>query len=103
VYIELRPKRSRCPRCEGHPTTTQERWWYKRRSLNPKAYEQWLLRLLLNSTLSDVSYKLNVSEAVVIGVLERWVETSIVWESVAAIEVLLKQNLPSGFLTTKYH
>lgn len=88
VYIEVRPKRFRCPRCQGHPTTSQELSWHKRRSSNTKAYEQWLLRLLVNSTVADVSCKLNVTEAVVIGVLERWVETSIVWQAVTAIEVL---------------
>jgi len=88
VYIEIRPKRYRCPRCQGHPTTTQALSWYQRRSPNTKAYEQWLLRLLVNSTVSDVSFKLNVTEAVVVGVLERWVETDVVWESFEHIGVL---------------
>ncbi len=88
VYIEMRPKRFRCFRCEGHPTTTQTLDWYHRRSPNTKVYEQWILRLLVNSTVSDVSCKLEVSEAVVDGVLERWVETQVAWETVGCIEVL---------------
>jgi transposase len=88
VYIEITPKRFRCPRCEGHPTTTQELSWYQRRSPNTTAYEQWLLRLLVNSTVTDVSCKLNVSEAVVSGVLERCIETSINWETVERLEVI---------------
>ena len=46
------------------------------------------MRLLVNSTVSDVSFKLNVTEAVVVGVLERWVETDVVWESFEHIGVL---------------
>jgi transposase len=88
VYIEIKPKRFSCPRCEGHPTTTQELSWYQRRSPNTTAYEQWLLRLLVNSTVTDVSCKLNVSEATVSGVLERWIETSINWEMVERLEVI---------------
>ena len=88
VYIEIRPKRFRCMRCEGHPTTTQELSWYQRRSPNTTAYEQWLLRLLVNSTVTDVSCKLNVSEATVSDVLERWIETSINWEMVERLEVI---------------
>ena len=37
--------------------------------------------------MTDVSCKLNVTEAVVTGVLERWVETSVVWETFESIEV----------------
>jgi transposase len=88
VYIEIRPKRFRCPRCEGRPTTTQQLSWYQRRSPNTTAYEQWLLRILVNSTVSDVSCKLNVSEAIVSGILDRWMETSIDWETVEQIEVI---------------
>jgi transposase len=47
VYIELRPKRYRCPHCDG-TTTTQPVRWYGRRSLHTKAYEQWLLRMLID-------------------------------------------------------
>ncbi len=54
VWIELRPKRYRCPDCDGG-TTTPQLDWYQRRSPNRTAYEQWLLRILINSTVSDVS------------------------------------------------
>jgi transposase len=88
VYLELRPKRYRCRRCEGGPTTTEQPSWYQRRSPNTTAYEQWLLRILINSTVSDVSHKLQVSEATVTGVLERWIETSVNWAAFSAIAVI---------------
>ena len=88
VWIELRPKRYRCPTCDGGPTTTQQLSWYERRSPNTKAYEQWLLRLLINSTVSDVSRKLNLSESRVTGVLDRWIETSVNWEQFSSIHLI---------------
>lgn len=88
VYIAIRPKRYRCPRCEGHPTTSQEMSWYVRRSPNTKAYEEWLLRLLVNSSVTDVASKLSISQDVVIGVIDRWIETSVDWEEFESIEVI---------------
>jgi len=52
VFIELRPKRFRCPTCEDHPTTTQQCDWYEPRSPHTKAFDQSLLRQLINSTVS---------------------------------------------------
>jgi transposase len=88
VWIEIRPKRYRCPHCEGNPTSTQSTTWYQRRSPNTKAYEQWLLRILVNSTVRDVSRKLNLSEASVNGVLDRWIETRVNWAKIHQISVL---------------
>ncbi len=88
VRIELRPKRYRCLDCEGDRTTTEQPDWYQRRSPNTKVYEQWLLRLLINSTVTDVARKLNISEETVSGVLDRWIETSVVWSSFESIAVM---------------
>ena len=69
VYIEFRPKRYRCGHCDGHPTTTQRLSWHDVRSPNTKPYEKWLLGLLVNSTVADVSKRLSISEESVNGVL----------------------------------
>jgi transposase len=57
VFIELRPKRYRCATCDNHPTTTQQCDWYEPRSPHTKAFDQSLLRQLINSTVSDVARK----------------------------------------------
>jgi transposase len=62
--------------------------WYVRRSPNTKAYEEWLLRLLVNSSVTDVASKLSISQDVVIGVIDRWIETSVDWEEFESIEVI---------------
>jgi transposase len=71
VFVEIRPKRYRCPYCSGHPTTTQRCAWYEPRSPNTKAYEAWALRMLINSTVADAAGKLGVSEETIEGLLDR--------------------------------
>ena len=81
VFVEIRPKRYRCPYCAGNPTTTQRCEWYEPRSPNTKAYEQWALRMLSNSTVTDAARKLGVSEETIDGILDRWIERSVDWEA----------------------
>jgi transposase len=88
VLIEICPKRYRCPFCEGHPTTTQRLSWHELRSPNTKPYEQWLLRLLVNSTIADVARKLNISDETVLGVLKRWMNPQVNWDEFEHIEVV---------------
>lgn len=88
VFIEIRPQRYQCLECEGHPTTTQRLSWHDPRSPNTHAYEQWLLRLLVNSTVSDVAATVGSSNEIVTGVMERWVSTEVDWDDFEQIEVL---------------
>lgn len=88
VFIELRPKRYRCDFCEGKPTTTQRLSWYEQRSPNTKPYEQWLLRILINSTVVDVARKLNISAEIVRGVLQRWLTPQVNWDEFERIEII---------------
>jgi transposase len=79
VFIEIRPKRYRCPFCAGTPTTTQLCEWYEPRSPNTKAYEQWALRMLINATVADAAGKLGISEETIDGILDRWIERAVDW------------------------
>lgn len=88
VYVELKPKRYQCRSCKGKPTTTQRLSWHELRSPNTKPYEQWLLRLGVNSTVVDVANKLSISEETVTGVLDRWITTKVHWERFQKIEIL---------------
>lgn len=71
VYIRLRPARFQCDQCDNKPTTTEESNWYSKRSKFTKAYEEWLMRMLINSTVYDVARKEDVSTEDVEGVLNR--------------------------------
>lgn len=89
VFIEIRPKRFRCPFCDDHPTTTQQVDWYSPRAPFTKAYERQLLLTLVNSTLSDVCQKeTQLLPDALEGVIERWIEAEIDWACVPAFRVL---------------
>ena len=88
VVIELRPKRYQCHHCDVQPTTTQRLRWHELRSPNTKPYEQWLLRMLINSTVADVARKLVLTDETVTGVLNRWVTTKVNWDKWEEIEVV---------------
>jgi transposase len=88
VFIEIRPKRYRCPYCTGTPTTTQRCTWYEPRSPNTKAYEQWALRMLINATVADAARKLGVSEETIDGLLDRWIERTVDWSAWERLGVL---------------
>jgi len=79
VFVEIRPKRYRCPYCAGNPTATQRCAWYEPRSPNTKASAQWALRLLINSTVVDAARKLGISEETIDGILDRWLERPVDW------------------------
>src|SRR5438477_10510721 len=71
VYVHYRPKRYQCPYCENHPTTRQQLSWHEPRSPHTKAYDEYLLRALVNSTVQDVSRKEGIGYQRVAGVIER--------------------------------
>jgi transposase len=79
LYLRIRPKRFRCPFCQGQPTTTQPLDWYDPNALHTLAYERHLIVQLINSTLTDVGEKEDVSAAALLGILDRWIATTLDW------------------------
>src|SRR5512135_1376231 len=88
VYLEIRPKRYRCPHCEGRPTTTQRCDWYDPKSPHTKAFEKGVLRCLVNSTVVDVSQKLGLGPDAVDGILGCWVSTTVEWNQFTTLATL---------------
>jgi transposase len=88
VFIYYRPKRYRCPDCEGGPTTTQRLSWHQPNSPHTVAYDQYLLRMLVNSTIEDVTHKAPVSYDSMVGVLERCVADKVDGERFDDLNVL---------------
>lgn len=103
VYLRLRPKRFRCRRCEGHPTSTQQLDWYTPNALHTHAYEQYLLLALIGSTLSDVCRREDVAYDTLLGTLDRWIERRVDWsrlpefDTIGIDEIRLKKG-PRGFV-----
>jgi transposase len=98
VFIRLRPKRYRCPDCSDNPTSTEQLSWYKPGSSQTKAYEQYLLLQLVNSTVEDVSRKEHIGYETVEGVIDRHISREVNWdeyESIAALgldEIALRKG-----------
>jgi len=82
TYIIIRPKRGQCLACMNEPTTTQIVSWYQQRSPHTEAYDEYLVKQLINSTIEDVSLKEQVGYDAVAGALHRQVETEINWAEV---------------------
>jgi transposase len=80
--IVIRPRRGQCPTCLHNPTTTQVVDWYEQRSPHTKAYDQQVMKLLIGSTVSDVSLKENLGYDAVLGALKRQVDDEINWDNV---------------------
>lgn len=88
VLLRLRPKRYRCPHCEGGVTTTERPDWYDAKSGCTKAYAEFLLRELVNSTVQDVACKHGVTYDVVRGVLQRYVRGAVDWDTIKTLRIL---------------
>jgi transposase len=88
VLIELRPKRFRCPFCDDHPTTTQQLDWYEVRSPHTKAYDQWLLLLLIGSTISDLMCKEGLTYDLILGALRRQIASEVNWAEFTSLATL---------------
>src|SRR5512144_841623 len=88
VWIEIRPKRYRCPVCEGGPTTTQRCSWYDPNRPHTKAFEQWVLKRLVHSTVADVSRQWALGVKAVEGIVDHYVVTAVDWAAFTALETL---------------
>jgi len=88
VFIRYRPKRYRCGYCEGGRTTTQEVRWHRSGSPYTKAFEDYLLKALIHSTVQDVSVKEGVSYDGVLGVIERRIAGQVDGSRFTRLEVL---------------
>ena len=88
TYIQITPARGRCDNCEGSPTTTQTSSWYNKSNRQTKVYEEYLLLLIINSTISDVSIKEDIGYKAVEGIIDRYIETEVDWSKVSKIGLL---------------
>ena len=88
VLIEIRPKRYRCPHCDGGPTTTQRCGWYDPNRPHTKAFEAWVLNLLVHRTVADVSRRLDLGVKAVEGIMAYHLTPTVDWTACTALETL---------------
>lgn len=77
-----------CDFCDNHPTTTEQPDWFKRGSKFTNAYEEWLMRMLINGTVLDVARKERLTYDEVEGALNRQINTEVNWDKFDEIPTL---------------
>ncbi|MGH9427622.1 MAG: ISL3 family transposase, partial [Terriglobia bacterium] len=88
VILWLRPRRYRCLHCDGIVTTTERQAWYDAKAGCTKAFAEFLLLELVNSTIQDVAQKHSVTYDVVRGVLKRYVKGEVDWSQIKILSIL---------------
>ncbi len=88
VYIRMRPARYQCSYCDDTPTTTQRLSWYEPRSPHTKAFEKHILLACVNSTVWDVSIKEAIGYEAVMGIINRYVQKEVNWESIGKLDAI---------------
>jgi transposase len=88
VFIKIKPIRYMCSDCSDKPTTTQKSSWYTPRSSYTNAYEEYILRCLINSTVEDVSIKEDIGYESIMGVIDRYISEEVDWDKIKKLEVI---------------
>ena len=98
TYIKIKPRRAQCRECEYEPKTTQVLSWYEERSPHTKAYDEWLMKQLVNATIEDVSMREAIGYDAVLGAMNRQIKTEIEWSEIKELgtigidEIALKKG-----------
>jgi len=79
-YLRIKSKRGICEKCDDTPTTNQRLEWHDYKSRYTKAYLDYLMLSLVNSTLADVSIKENISADTIGRVLNKKVSQKVNWK-----------------------
>ena len=88
TYVMMRPRRAKCPHCWPEAKTTQVLPWYEPRSPHTKAYDEYLLKPLVNSTIEDVSMKENIGYDAVVGALDRQLDVQVNWDEISDLHTV---------------
>ena len=86
VYLEIRPQRYHCDDCDK--TTTEQYDWVSRNSTTTKGLEDYILRSVVNSTITDVSNKEGISYRTVQTILNSRISTQVNWSDYTDLNVL---------------
>jgi transposase len=88
TYVFIRLRRAKCPHCWPEAKTTQVLSWYEQRSPHTEAYDEYLLKQLVNSTIEDVSLKENIGYDAVVGALDRHLDVKVNWTEISDLHTV---------------
>lgn len=83
VFIHVKWPRFKCNDCDNNPTSSFHPPWLNDTGELTRAYENYCLKFLINSTVKDVSEKLRTTESIIGGILQRRINTEINWEELS--------------------
>lgn len=87
-HLHFQLPRFTCESCPKRPTTTLQTAWRNRNSSYTVDFEDYLLKSLINSTISDVSRKEGIGEGVISRLLDSHVNTKVNWDEINALDQL---------------
>jgi transposase len=87
-YLHIRLPRFKCQSCPKTPTTTLQPSWRNRKSAYTVDFEKYLLKSLINSTISDVSRKEGIGEGVISRLLDKYIEAEVNWDDIESLDQL---------------
>lgn len=88
VCLYLHTKRYTCLHCDDRPSTTQHGDWYDTAAHCTKAFAEFLLLAMINSTPQDVARKHRVSYDLLRGLLKRDVNAQVDWPQIKRLREL---------------
>ncbi len=86
VYINFQPIRYQCTHCNS--TTTRKESWYQSIGHCTQLYAEYILDLLVNSTIQDVAKQENISYKRVGNIIKKHIPNEIDWSRVKEIKNL---------------
>ena len=82
VFIHVKWPRFQCTDCDKKPTTSYRPAWLNKTGELTKSYENYCLKMLINSTIKDVSEKLSTTEDIIEGIVNRRIDTTVNWDHI---------------------
>jgi transposase len=82
VFIHVKWPRFICTDCDNNPTSSFHPDWLSDTGTITKDYEEFFLKMLINSTIKDVAIKFDTTEEILQGILNRQISTYIDWSKV---------------------
>jgi len=88
VYIDIQLIRYQCTDCDGCPTTTKKPSWYQATGHCTQGYAEYILNLLVNSTIKDVARQERITEKMIMGIIKKHAPNEIDWSTIKEIKDL---------------
>ncbi len=85
VYITIKSARYQCEHCIEKTVNTEQYTWCARNSNLTKAQEDYIMRSLINSTVSDVVAKTGVSYKTIMSAVSRRIGCEVDWKTFAEL------------------